>query len=134
MLTCLYSREALQLSHPVRHHWLSGIHVQRHWHHGRHEHHSLANAILHMYGFQVLLPQIFWVLSSEAHKGMLALMTGGPLGTKAANLNFIALFWSMIWLWCLGEKCQNGVWSKSWGLKMWLQLVIEGFHFDSRAG
>uniref|UniRef100_A0A3P9KP94 Uncharacterized protein n=1 Tax=Oryzias latipes TaxID=8090 RepID=A0A3P9KP94_ORYLA len=58
---------------------------------GRHEHHSLANAVLHMYGFQVLLPQIFWVLSSEAHKGILALMTGGPLGTKAANLNFIAL-------------------------------------------
>uniref|UniRef100_A0A3P9M4I3 Uncharacterized protein n=1 Tax=Oryzias latipes TaxID=8090 RepID=A0A3P9M4I3_ORYLA len=38
----------------------------------RHEHHSLANAVLHMYGFQVLLPQIFWVLSSEAHKGILA--------------------------------------------------------------
>uniref|UniRef100_A0A3P9KNL9 Uncharacterized protein n=1 Tax=Oryzias latipes TaxID=8090 RepID=A0A3P9KNL9_ORYLA len=54
---------------------------------GRHEHHSLANAVLHMYGFQVLLPQIFWVLSSEAHKGILALMTGGPLGTKAQPLN-----------------------------------------------
>uniref|UniRef100_A0A3P9KNX2 Uncharacterized protein n=1 Tax=Oryzias latipes TaxID=8090 RepID=A0A3P9KNX2_ORYLA len=52
---------------------------------GRHEHHSLANAVLHMYGFQVLLPQIFWVLSSEAHKGILALMTGGPLGTKPLN-------------------------------------------------